>query len=60
MTYYPKAFLMFAAFAAVLLLAANARAGHIAPSFAVIGIVAIIAVEGALSFGLFTGWKRPG
>ena len=58
MTFHPRSLLLFAAFAAVLLLAANARAGHIAAPLAAIGIVGIVAVEAALFFGLFTGRRR--
>jgi glucan phosphoethanolaminetransferase (alkaline phosphatase superfamily) len=58
MKFYPKGMLLFAAFAAVVILAANARAGHIDPSFAVVGIVAIVAIEAALFFGLFSGRKQ--
>ena len=58
MTFYPKGLLVFVAFAAVIVLAANARAGRIDTSFAVIGIVAILAVEAALFLGLFAGRKQ--
>ena len=60
MTFHPKGLLALAAFGAVVLLAVNARAGHIAPWLAVVGIAAILAVETSLFFGLFTGWKRIG
>jgi len=59
MTFYPKGVLLFVAFAAVIIIAANARAGHIAPAFAVAGIVAILAVEAVLFFGLVSGRKNP-
>jgi hypothetical protein len=58
MTFYPKGLLLFVAFAAVVIIAANARAGHIAPAFAVAGIVAILAVEATLFFGLLSRGKR--
>jgi len=58
MTFYAKGLLVFVAFVAVVVLAANARAGHIDMSFAMIGIVAILVVEASLFFGLFTGRKQ--
>ena len=59
MSFYPKNLLILAAFIAAVLLAVNARAGRIDPSFAVVGIVAILAVEAMLFFGLWTGRKHP-
>jgi hypothetical protein len=58
MTFYPQGLLVFAAFVAVLLLAANARAGHIHTSLAIVGVAAIVAVEACLFLGLFTGRRR--
>ena len=50
MTFHPKGLLFFLAFLAVLALAWNARQGHIAPAFAVAGVVAIVVVDGVLTF----------
>jgi hypothetical protein len=55
MTFYPKGLLMLVAFAAIVILAVNARAGNITAAFAVVGIAAILAIEVA---GLFAGRKR--
>ncbi len=57
MTFYPRNLLLFVAFIAAILLAVNARMGHIDPLFAILGIVAILTVEGMLFVGLWTGRK---
>ena len=55
MTFYPRGLLAMVAFGTIVLLAVNARAGHIAPWLAVVGIGAILAVEVSVFFG---GRKR--
>ena len=51
MTVYPKGLLIFAGFAGILLLAVNSRAGNIDARFAVVGLIAILAVELLMFFG---------
>jgi hypothetical protein len=58
MTFYPRGILAFVAFVAVLILAVNARAGRIDTTFAIVGAIAILAIEAALFWGIVSGRTR--
>ncbi len=48
---YPKGLFTLAAFAGILLLAINTRAGNIHPTFLVVGVMAYLVIEGLVIFG---------